>query len=216
MTTEPHWNHPMRESRLAEALESLKSIRFFAQDMLENGHLFGGQTGSVMAIRDEADKASAALSAYREDRGGAEDDALLDKIGSRIADEVEKVAAGRQSNCDQAARDIIALWVAPPPSPTQEGGWQPIESAPKDGTVLDLWAVHTSCLGERTGQRYVNSKWQVCPQGYTSDGWRDSGGNKLEWRVDPTQVEEGCSPEEGRTVTHWMPLPPAPQPKEGR
>jgi hypothetical protein len=36
-------------------------------------------------------------------------DALTSLVGERIADEVEKVAAGNQSNCEQAARDIIAI-----------------------------------------------------------------------------------------------------------
>jgi hypothetical protein len=31
------------------------------------------------------------------------------RIGERIADEVEKVASGRQSNCEQAAEDILAM-----------------------------------------------------------------------------------------------------------
>jgi hypothetical protein len=40
---------------------------------------------------------------------------LLDKIGERIADEVERVAAHRQSNCEQAARDILTLVAKPHP-----------------------------------------------------------------------------------------------------
>ena len=34
---------------------------------------------------------------------------LVEMIGERIADEVEKVAGGRQSNCEQAARDVVAM-----------------------------------------------------------------------------------------------------------
>ena len=38
-----------------------------------------------------------------------EQQALVWRIGERIADEVEKVAHGRQSDCEAAARDIYAL-----------------------------------------------------------------------------------------------------------
>jgi hypothetical protein len=37
------------------------------------------------------------------------DEKLRHLIGERIADEVEKVAHGRQSNCEQAANDILSL-----------------------------------------------------------------------------------------------------------
>lgn len=36
-------------------------------------------------------------------------DALQDRIGERIADEVEKACHGRQTNCEQAAADILAM-----------------------------------------------------------------------------------------------------------
>lgn len=45
---------------------------------------------------------------------GGEGEALIMRVGERIADEVEKVAAGRQSNCEQAARDIVG-WLHPSP-----------------------------------------------------------------------------------------------------
>lgn len=38
-----------------------------------------------------------------------EQQTLIWRIGERIADEVEKVAAGRQSDCEAAARDVYAL-----------------------------------------------------------------------------------------------------------
>jgi len=40
----------------ADLDECISNIRFFANDLLDNGHLFGGAVGSVMAIRDEAGK----------------------------------------------------------------------------------------------------------------------------------------------------------------
>lgn len=43
---------------------------------------------------------------------------LLDMIGERIADEVEKVATGRQSDCENAAKDILAMAF-----PGMRNGW---------------------------------------------------------------------------------------------
>jgi hypothetical protein len=42
----------------------------------------------------------------------AAEQALLHRIGERIADEVEKVAHGRMTNCEQAARDVLTMTAA--------------------------------------------------------------------------------------------------------
>jgi hypothetical protein len=67
-------------------------------------------------------------------------------------------------------------------------GWQPIETAPKDGTVIDLW-----CGGER----YADCQW------YKNE-WR-------EYRYDDFD-SLALLPVE-RLPTHWMPLPTAPKDK---
>jgi hypothetical protein len=46
-----------------DIVERLERIRLYAQDLLENGHLFGGAIGNVMAIRDEADAIKARIEA---------------------------------------------------------------------------------------------------------------------------------------------------------
>jgi hypothetical protein len=65
--------------------------------------------------------------------------------------------------------------------------WQPIETAPKDGSVIDLW---TSC-----GERVPDAKWT------RHMGWVIWGTDSFEspgWeRVFPSP-------------THWMPLPAPP------
>jgi hypothetical protein len=65
-------------------------------------------------------------------------------------------------------------------------GWQPIETAPRDGTRVDLWTNY--------GERVADAKWD-------KDGWREwslGGFDSMEWvRLDGTP-------------THWMPLPPPP------
>lgn len=60
------------------------------------------------------------------------------------------------------------------------GGWQPIETAPRDSTeVLVL-----------VGRKIIRLGWYFKPSSRT-EGWRDENGN----RINPT---------------HWMPLPPPP------
>ena len=69
------------------------------------------------------------------------------------------------------------------------GKWLPIETAPKDGCRVDLWA----------GEREPNCSWRkpVGREDWTYEGitgatWRDNGGNTI-WEP-----------------THWMPLPEPP------
>lgn len=47
--------------------------------------------------------------------------------------------------------------------PCETNGWQPIESAPKDGTEIDLWANkrQTNCLFTQ-GKWYNSRSYQVC------------------------------------------------------
>lgn len=78
-------------------------------------------------------------------------------------------------------------------------GWQPIDTAPKDGTVIDLWA----------GERITDAAWR-CPEGIydteecrtwcASDlfDWRYGG--SPEWEISPI----------GKVPTHWMPVPADP------
>ena len=59
--------------------------------------------------------------------------------------------------------------------------WQPIETAPKDGTSVDLWR-------GLNGMRLTNAHWS---------------GNRWVWkhyRYHQTDDQ----------ITHWMPLPPPP------
>lgn len=68
---------------------------------------------------------------------------------------------------------------------TAPSGWQPIETAPKDGTVVDLYRQSYS-------ERLCNYKWiQLSP----SNGFFEC-------------VESGYTCV--RDATHWMPLPEPP------
>jgi hypothetical protein len=72
--------------------------------------------------------------------------------------------------------------------------WEPIETAPKNGNTIDVWAG-----GGRVTDVYWRSSWR-------GEGWHcmaedDYGNNR--W----TLVEQ-----EHGTPTHWMPLPEPPTP----
>lgn len=78
--------------------------------------------------------------------------------------------------------------------------WQPIETAPRDGTVIDLWAdglriancawgKPDHCCGE-AGQ-YCDSEWHDQPE-----GWVDTSFNEFLWTAHPP--------------SHWMSIPAPP------
>lgn len=50
--------------------------------------------------------------------------------------------------------------------------WQPIETAPKDGTLIDLWVVNHLTWNKR-GRRVIDRKWGPCINwmGQEHDGW---------------------------------------------
>jgi hypothetical protein len=73
--------------------------------------------------------------------------------------------------------------------------WQPIETAPKDGTEIDVWGPH--------GRR-CNAWWETAlnapvgaaplPEG---GGWVEDSDMGVTWVLDPQP-------------THWMPIPEGP------
>ena len=74
--------------------------------------------------------------------------------------------------------------------------WQPIASAPRDGTEVDLWVSYQE-LGY--GVRITDCRTFGSTNG--QHGWR--------MRSDG----HGTAPLEYGTPSHWMPLPPPPQDK---
>ena len=70
--------------------------------------------------------------------------------------------------------------------------WQPIDTAPRDGTAVDLWGINHLTWDKR-GTRRVNVSW-----GPVRD-WM--GGERDDWQHG---LGEDFEP------THWMPLPAPP------
>lgn len=80
-----------------------------------------------------------------------------------------------------------------------KSGWQPIETAPKDGTRIDLWMP--------SGRRVPNCFWgkpeHSCGE---YEGYCDSCPDHDGW-IDSEDFMSGYTDEE---PTHWMPLPSSP------
>lgn len=92
---------------------------------------------------------------------------------------------------------VSAASVVSPPS----SGWEPIETAPRDGTVIDLWMVLSDGRGTR-GHREADCRWDQAED--APFGWMQT-----DWEGDSAYVE-GIAVK----ATHWRPLPPPPS-REG-
>lgn len=133
----------------------------------------------------------------RELIGWAEEQAAMRREDLQIADLTEGDRERIASDADKFADIATALLAS---AGAEERGWQPIDSAPRDGTKADLWAVFwNGVVGEPIGERCVNG----C---FKDGGWRDQWGNRLDWEDGPD--DEGIT--SWRRVTHYMPLPAPP------
>jgi hypothetical protein len=77
--------------------------------------------------------------------------------------------------------------------------WQPIETAPKDGTFVDLWGVKSTDArlrpADMRARRFPDCRWRRPVEGYAGDfdcDWFEAG------EVNPVRP------------THWMPPPKPP------
>lgn len=88
-----------------------------------------------------------------------------------------------------------------PPGESSMTDWQPMETAPKDGTLVDLW-----CDGERVPNcSYQHSSY---PFGGEKDwGWFREH-DEFSWYH--VWLDRWIADEFNRPPTHWMPLPYAP------
>lgn len=76
--------------------------------------------------------------------------------------------------------------------------WQPIETAPKDGTRIDLWILNDSAPPHG---------WRLADVFWNGHAW-------VVWRLGRQKDNFGCVETEevqiANTITHWMPLPASP------
>lgn len=85
--------------------------------------------------------------------------------------------------------------------------WQPIDSAPKDGTIIDLWIVDGSGEGCRVPDAYWTNDGftfgPTCTEGIPGWGAANMGYDGCDgYALDP---EDGDA-----RMTHWMPRPAPP------
>lgn len=95
---------------------------------------------------------------------------------------------------------VETLWSAildgVPASRSREDEWRPIETAPKDGSNIDLWVVFPAHDDvEERAERYPDSHWST-----KYGDWRISGFTLNQYAARPY-------------ATHWRPLPAAPTTK---
>lgn len=94
------------------ALEALNNARAFIQDSIENGHLVGGDLGNAFGVRDEIDKARAALLRAESREGETvfpQDVEALKAARERLT---EAAASYRRIGADQRADDMDIVLAA--------------------------------------------------------------------------------------------------------
>lgn len=70
--------------------------------------------------------------------------------------------------------------------------WQPIETAPKDGSSIDVWGKHG---------RYPDAFWGLPPYGqrcWCTEQWHTTYDEVYAQKIEPQP-------------THWMPIPGGPE-----
>jgi hypothetical protein len=113
---------------------------------------------------------------------------IIDSYGRPIADiNTERFGSLYVESISQAPQTARALDECR--EALEASGWQPIETAPKDGTVVDLWAHWPE-----------HDRWMR-----TADAVWDAGAQN--WKSGFYHFGQYSYPP---TVTHWMPLPAPP------
>ena len=121
--------------------------------------------------------------AHRPETGATE---MTDDLIDRVARAIEK---NKKSIPDWRFLARAAIEAMP--------GWQPIKSAPRDGTKIDLWitpppgALTTGRYSRVADCWYADGRWWFC--------------NESQYASDPANCRS-----EVWHVTHWMPLPDPP------
>lgn len=80
--------------------------------------------------------------------------------------------------------------------------WQDISTAPKDGTLIDLWAKSYDIASRDSDEMTVIVEFRVADAQWFAGDWADENGNGL-W----------CHDWQNLRFTHWMPHPSPPEAK---
>jgi hypothetical protein len=152
----------------------------------------------------------AMLDAAAEENGGRIEPTPPEyELGNLISDGISEADAHEINNqLDDAARDMWAALLAAAPKPPVQAGpaWQPIETAPRDGSKVLLW---------REG-------WTVAPVARLAE-LHDDTGTAYGWVFDDEDLCLGVDTgalgwredfDEGSMPTHWQHLPAALKPED--
>lgn len=123
---------------------------------------------------------------------------LMTKIQAfGLACYVRDAGADQIAMQDEIRADLTMLAAAPAAAPA----WQPIETAPKDGSLFLCWVLAVRYGETDEGQQYQEDVSQADFCHWQSHDDAPDGG----W-FEPCCGQIG----DGQDVTHWMPLPAAP------
>lgn len=92
------------------------------------------------------------------------------------------------SHCPDLVNALVVAFKAAQKYAATGPGWQPIETAPKDGTAIDLWVREGGAQFRVIGARWMLGQWQCVARGSGQELW-----------VNPS------------APTHWMPIPEPPK-----
>lgn len=78
--------------------------------------------------------------------------------------------------------------------------WNRIETAPKDGTIIDLWTQSLGLADRDSDELRPYTEFRVPDVCWFDGGWHDTDGNQHPYLEGFTEVR----------FTHWMPVPGRP------
>lgn len=143
-------------------------------------------------------------------------DEMIEAVAKAIGQRIEGAAEDMDSDWyggplwrayAEEARAAIRVIAPAVLEEAAESKWKSIETAPKDGTVIDIWVA-----GLHEGVRVPNAYWS--DEGFSHGPMRTDG--EPGWAAE-NMGYDGCDgyaddPDEGVLAIHWMPLPTPPAP----